>query len=70
MMGVADGALRLRLAAPPVDGRANAALTAFIAERLGVARGNVWLARGATTRRKVLRIRGVTLDEARRSLGL
>jgi uncharacterized protein YggU (UPF0235/DUF167 family) len=67
---VADGALRLRLAAPPVDGRANAALTAFIAERLGVAPGDVRLARGATTRRKVVRVRGVTLDEARRSLGL
>ncbi len=68
--GVADGMLRVRLAAPPHEGRANAALTAFIAGLLDTAPSNVRLVKGGASRRKMLRLRGVTIDEARRSLGL
>lgn len=68
--GVADGRLRLRLVAPAHEGKANAALTRFVAGLLGVARRDVRLVAGAGGRRKLLRIQGVTLDEARRTLRL
>ena len=68
--GVADGRLRLRLAARAHEGKANAALTRFVAGLLGVARRDVRLVAGAGGRRKLLRIQGVTLDEARRTLRL
>lgn len=51
-------ALKIRLAAPAVDGRANACLIEFLAGRLGVAKSNVELVSGATGRRKRVRIRG------------
>src|ERR1700733_5513215 len=44
--GLHDGALRVRLAAPPIDGRANEALVAWLAKSLGVARRDVELLRG------------------------
>jgi uncharacterized protein len=56
--GVVDGALRARVAAPPVDGAANAALERLIADALGVATGRVRLVAGATNRRKVIEIEG------------
>lgn len=68
--GVADGRLRLRLAAAAHEGKANAALTRYVAGLFGVARRDVLLVAGAGGRRKLLRIRGVTLDEARRKLRL
>jgi uncharacterized protein (TIGR00251 family) len=68
--GVADGRLRVRLAAPAHEGKANAALGRFVAGLLGVARRDVRLVTGASGRRKLLRIQGVTLDEARRTLRL
>lgn len=52
--GLHDGALRVRLAAPPVDGRANDTLVAWLAGELGVPRRSVVLVRGQTARRKWL----------------
>jgi len=52
LVGLHDGALRLRLAAPPVDGKANDALGAWLAAELGLARREVELLRGASSRRK------------------
>lgn len=49
-------ALKIRLAAPPVDGKANDALIAFLAESFGVPRRRVTLLRGAKSRDKVVRI--------------
>lgn len=54
--GVADGALRIRVAAPPVDGAANAALIAFVARLAGLARRDVRLTGGATGRIKQLHL--------------
>lgn len=68
--GVADGRLRLRLAAPAHEGKANAELIRLVAKTLGVPRRQIDLARGATSRRKLLRVHGVTLEEARRRLRL
>ena len=53
-------ALKIRLAAPPVDGKANAALLEFIADRLDVAKSAVTLKSGQTSRRKVVGVGGVS----------
>lgn len=60
--GERDGALLVRVTAPPVDGRANAALCKLLAKRLGVAPSHVAVVRGASSRDKVVRVEG--LDEA------
>jgi uncharacterized protein (TIGR00251 family) len=52
-----EGALKIRLHAPPVDGKANEALTHFIAERLKVAKRDVTVSRGLSGRQKLLEIR-------------
>lgn len=56
--GLHGDALKIRLAAPPVDGKANEALVKFVAETLGLPRSAVELKSGQTSRRKVLEVRG------------
>jgi uncharacterized protein (TIGR00251 family) len=57
--GLYGDALKIRLAAPPVDGKANAALLAFLAELLQIPGSAVSLKSGQTSRRKVVRVAGV-----------
>jgi hypothetical protein len=59
VVGLHGESLKIRLAAPPVDGKANAALRAFVAERLGVPAMRVELVAGASSREKRLRVSGV-----------
>jgi len=54
--GLHGGALKLRLAAPPVEGRANAELIRFLATAFGVPREQVLLRRGANSRHKTVHI--------------
>jgi uncharacterized protein len=56
LAGLHDGALRIKLAAPPVDGKANAALEKLLALWLGLPQRDVQLLRGQTSRRKTLRV--------------
>jgi uncharacterized protein (TIGR00251 family) len=58
--GVLDGVLRVRLHAPPVDGAANEALVAFLADRLAVPRRGVRIVTGATSRTKTIEVEGVS----------
>ncbi len=58
--GVVGDALKLALTAPPVEGRANEACIAFLAEVLNVPRSSVTIAAGETSRNKVIRIAGVS----------
>jgi uncharacterized protein YggU (UPF0235/DUF167 family) len=55
--------------APPVDGRANAALCRLVAKRLGIAPSRVSVFRGAGSRDKVLAVEGLGADELKRALG-
>ena len=57
--GVHNGALRVRVQAPPVDGAANAALVDLLADSLGVPRRSVRVVSGETARLKVVDIEGV-----------
>ena len=54
--GLHDGALRVRLAAPPVDGKANEALLRWLAGQLGVPRRGLELVRGTSARRKAVEV--------------
>jgi hypothetical protein len=63
-VGEHDGRLKIQLAAPPVDGEANAALVEFLADALGVRKADVVIARGDTGRRKTVRVAGVTAARA------
>ena len=60
--GVREGALELRVCAPPVEGEANAAARELLAEILGVSRARVALHAGEKSRHKVFRVEG--LDRA------
>lgn len=62
IVGSHGDALKIRLAAPPVDGKANAALITYIAERLGVAKSCVQLKSGQTSRRKILELSNTPPD--------
>jgi len=59
IVGVVDGALRVKLAARPVDGQANAELARVIAAAFGVRRSAVDLLRGDRSRSKIVRIAGI-----------
>ena len=62
-------ALKIRLAAPPVDGRANACLLAFLAKRLGLAKRQVTLVSGETSRAKRVSVEGLDAESVRQKLG-
>lgn len=57
VVGMLGDALKIRLQAQPIEGRANEALLRYIAERLGVPRGSVLVTHGQTNKRKILEIR-------------
>ena len=57
---VHDGRLKVAVTSPPVDGEANAAVIELLAKTLGVARSSVEVVAGASSRRKTVRITGVT----------
>jgi uncharacterized protein len=59
VMGVHDSRLKIQLAAPPVDGKANEALVRFLADTLGVARAKVEIVGGPASKRKTVRLVGV-----------
>jgi len=69
VVGEHGGALKVRLAAPPVDGEANDELVRCLARWLDVPRGAVRLVAGATGRNKVVEVEGVGAAEVRRALG-
>jgi len=66
--GFEDGVLAVRLAAPPVEGAANKALIAFLAEALGVSKSAIRVESGTRSRHKRLRISGLTPEAVERRL--
>ena len=63
IMGVREGALKVALTAPPVDGAANDALRKMLAKALGVPKSCVEIVRGERSRQKLVRVRDVDADE-------
>jgi uncharacterized protein (TIGR00251 family) len=68
VVGLHGEALKIRLAAPPVNGKANARLIAFLADRLGVARAAISLLSGESSRAKRVHVDGVTATAAKARL--
>lgn len=64
IVGLHGDALKVRLAAPPIEGRANTALLRFFAERCGVPLSHVELLQGRQSRQKRIAIRACLLDPA------
>jgi uncharacterized protein (TIGR00251 family) len=60
IVGVEAGTLKVRVSAPPLDGKANSALVKFLSAELGVKQADVEITRGANVRFKTVRVRGVT----------
>lgn len=68
VLGEHDGALKVGLTAPPVEGAANAALIKLLAKTLGVGRSALTITAGAQSRSKTVRIEGATADAVRAAL--
>ncbi|MDO9542132.1 MAG: DUF167 domain-containing protein [Kiritimatiellia bacterium] len=68
VQGLHGDALKIRLHAPPVDGKANEALLAFLSRKLNIPKGNIALKSGANQRRKIISISGISLPDIIRRL--
>lgn len=66
--GELDGALKIRLAAPPVEGAANEELIRFLAKLFDAPRANISLVSGSTSRNKVVKVSGISPNDAERKL--
>lgn len=66
VVGVLDDVLKIKLAAQPVEGKANEALVKWLAGALGVPRSAVTLTHGQTNKKKLLQVAGVTLEDVAR----
>lgn len=63
IVGIEGEAIKIRLNAPPVEGKANDALIEFLADGLKVARAHIEIVAGQTARRKIVRVRGRTAKQ-------
>ena len=70
VVGVHNGAVKVALTAPPVEGAANKALVEFLAKTLGIPRGTVRLVSGDTSRNKVVQVEGIHPGDVMRKLAL
>lgn len=68
IVGEIGEALKLALTAPPVEGRANEACIAFLAELLEVPRSSLTIAAGQSSRNKIIRVKGMSATELRKRL--
>ena len=67
--GKADGVYRIKLTAPPVDGKANKALINFLAKKTGLPKKIFEIVSGEHSRNKIIRIHNVTSEDVMKSLG-
>ncbi|UCC66206.1 MAG: YggU family protein [Deltaproteobacteria bacterium] len=68
--GLMEDALKVRVTSPPREGRANKALRKFLAERLGLSPSQVEIIAGQHSRKKLLRISGISKEDMERTLGV
>jgi hypothetical protein len=68
--GELGDAVKLSLTSPPVEGRANEACIEFFAKLLKLPRSSVTIASGQTSRRKVIRVSGLSAEEVRMRIGM
>jgi uncharacterized protein (TIGR00251 family) len=70
VVGAHGNALKVRLAAPPVEGAANEELRRLLAKALGIPRSQIEVSQGLSSRTKVIRLHGMGPEEVRSRLGL
>ncbi len=63
-----DGAWNIKIAAPPVEGKANKKLIEFLSEVLDVPKGHITIEKGSTSKRKMIMVEGITQQEVDRKL--
>ena len=63
IVGITDGVLQVRVAAPPVKGQANKELIAFLSKALAVGKGALTIVKGHTSRSKVIAIDGLSRED-------
>jgi uncharacterized protein (TIGR00251 family) len=68
LVGFSEGVWRVKISAPPVRGKANKELIAFLARKLGLKKGDLTILRGHTSRNKVVSIVGLSREEVARRL--
>lgn len=68
LLGENDGEWKIAVTAPPVDGRANAAVIKSLAEWLKVPRSAIQIVKGETSRRKIVEIEGISMEAASQRL--
>jgi len=68
VVGIHSGAIKIKLRAPAVEGKANAALVRFVAEHFKLPRSSIVLQRGHASRDKLVRIVGLNQEDLQRSL--
>lgn len=68
VVGPHNGALKIRIQAPPVDGKANQTLIEFLAKKLGIPKRQIHLIHGDTSRQKTLLIEGLELEAVQKAL--
>lgn len=66
--GLIDGVLQVKVSTPPVKGKANKELTAFLIQALGVRKSSLSIVKGQTSRNKVIAIEGLSRDDIIRRL--
>ena len=63
VIGFKDDVLRMRIAAPPVKGKANQELITFLSDILGIRKNNLAIEKGATGKKKVISVTGLTQNQ-------
>jgi uncharacterized protein (TIGR00251 family) len=63
VIGLTDGVLQVRVAAPPVKGKANKELTALLSQALGLSQSSLTIVKGHTSRNKVIAIDGLSQED-------
>jgi len=70
VVGAHGAAIKIKLRATAIEGKANAALLNFLAEQLEISKHAIVLERGQKSREKLIRIEGLSADKIRRRLGI
>ena len=68
VIGLVNGVLRVKISAPPVKGKANRELLAFLSQLLGISQGALTITKGYTRRNKTVAIDGLSQEESLKRL--
>jgi hypothetical protein len=68
VVSVADGVWQVKVSSPPVKGKANKELIAFLSRLLGVSKSRIAIVKGHTTRNKIIEVDGLSQEDIRKRL--